>query len=128
MEYNRNRSSSGKNHRNSESHNNQIKVNKNRQKKSSPSKQHNGVTLYNQQEGQQSKFIKPVDMAILGMIPKVDPDLIAYLTELLRSNKPDQQDNTFRFRTPENPGNIEDHTPIQTRILKELRELQRKKN
>ena len=75
---------------------------------------------------EQSKFIKPVDMAILSMIPEGDPDLIVYLTELLRTNKPDQQNNTFWFPTLGNPGNTDDHTPIQTRILKELRELQRK--
>ena len=75
---------------------------------------------------EQSKFIKPVDMAILSMIPEGDPDLITYLTELLRTNRPDQQTNTFWFPTPENPGNTEQHTPIQTRILKELRELQLK--
>ena len=57
------------------------------------------------------------------MIPQDDPDLIAYLNELLRTNKPEQQDNTFWFPTPENPGKPEDHTPIQTRILKELNEL-----
>ena len=62
------------------------------------------------------------------MIPERDPDLITYLTELLKTIKPDQQNNTFWFPTPENPGHIEDHTPIQTRFLKELRELQRKEN
>ena len=36
------------------------------------------------------------------MIPKGDPDLITYLTELLRTNKTDQQTNTFWFPTPEN--------------------------
>ena len=75
---------------------------------------------------EQSKFIKPVDMAILSMIPEGDPDLVTYLTELLRTNKPDQQNNAFWFPTPENPGNREDHIPIQTRILTELRELQRR--
>ena len=75
---------------------------------------------------EQSKFIKPVDMAILNTIPQGDPDLVSYLTELLRTNKPDQQNNTFWFPTPENPGNTEDHTPIQTRILTEFRELQRR--
>ena len=60
------------------------------------------------------------------MITEGDPDLVTYLTELLRTNKPDQQNNTFWFPTPEKPGNTEDHTPIQTRILTELRELQRK--
>ena len=58
------------------------------------------------------------------MIPEGDPDLITYLTELLRTNKPAQQNNTFWYPTPENPGITEDCTPIQTRILKELRELQ----
>ena len=75
---------------------------------------------------EQSKFIKPVDMAILSMIPEGDPDLITYLVELLRTNKPDQQTNAFWFPTPENSGNTEEHTPIQARILKELRELQQK--
>ena len=65
-------------------------------------------------------------MAVLSMIPEGDPDLIIYLTELLRTNKPDQQTNTFWFPTPENPGNTNEHTPIQTRILKELCELQQK--
>ena len=60
------------------------------------------------------------------MIPEGDPDLVTYLTELLTTNKPDQQNNTFCFPTPKNPGNTEDHTPIQTRILTELRELQRR--
>ena len=77
---------------------------------------------------EQSKHIKPVDMAILSMIPQDDPDLTAYLNELLRTNKPEQQDNTFWFPTPENPGKPEDHTPIQTRILKELNELKKRKN
>ena len=72
---------------------------------------------------EQSKHIKPVDMAILSMIPQGDPDLTALLNELLRTKKPEQQDNTFWFPTPENPGKPEDHTPIQTRILKELNEL-----
>ena len=40
--------------------------------------------------------------------------------------KPEQQDNTFWFPKPENPGKPEDHTPIQTRILKEWNELKEK--
>ena len=62
-------------------------------------------------------------MAILSMIPQGDPDLTAYLNELLRTNKPEQQDNMFWFPTTENSGKPEDHTPKQTRILKELNEL-----
>ena len=75
---------------------------------------------------EQSKHIKPVDMASLSMIPQGDPDLTAYLNELLRTNKPEQQENTFWFPTPENPGKPEDHTPIQTRILNELNQLKDK--
>ena len=75
---------------------------------------------------EQSKHIKPVDMAILSMISPGNPDLTAYLNEFFRTNKSEQQDNTFWFPTPENPGKPEDHTPIQTRILKELNELRDK--
>ena len=74
----------------------------------------------------QSKHNKPVDMAILSMVPQGDPDLTAYLNELFRANKPEQQNNTFWFPTPENPGKPENHTPTQTRILKEMNELKDK--
>ena len=77
---------------------------------------------------EQSKHVKPVDMAILSMIPQGDPDLTAYLNELLRTNKLEQQTNTFWFPTPEKPEKPEDHTPIQTRNLNELNELKDKEN
>ena len=89
-------------------------------------KKHTRIAQFSVVTPEQSKHIKPVDMAILSMIPQDDPDLTAYLNELLRKSKPKQQDNTFWFPTPENPGNPEDHTPIQTRILKELKELKDK--
>ena len=54
------------------------------------------------------------------MIPQADPDLIGYLNKILRTNKPKQQNNIFWFSTPENPRKPEDHTPVQTRMLKEL--------
>ena len=57
-----------------------------------------GVTL------EQFKHIKPVDMAIVSMIPQGDPELTAYVNELLRTKKPEQQNDTFWFPTPENPG------------------------
>ena len=89
-------------------------------------KKHTQIAEFSVVTPQQSKHIKPVDMAILSMIPQGDPDLTAYLNELLRTNKPEQQNDTFWFPTPENPGKLEDHTPIQTRILKELNELKDK--
>ena len=69
-----------------------------------------------------SEFIQPVDTAILILIPEGGLDLVTYLTELLRTNEPDQHNNNFWFPTPGNPGNTADHTPIQTRTVKELRE------
>ena len=52
---------------------------------------------------EQSKFIRPVDTAILSMILEGDPDLTIYLSELLRTSKPEQQSKTLWFPTPENP-------------------------
>ena len=44
---------------------------------------------------------------------------------VLSSNYKQNDDNLW-FPTPENPGNEEEHTPIQRRILNEIRELMRK--
>ena len=108
--------------------------NNNRQKDNSQSHQHKGITFNKNTQiadfsvvtPEQAKSIKPVDTAILNMIPEGDLDLTTYLTELLRTNKPDQRNNTFWFPAPKNPGKAEDHTPTQTRILQELRGLQQK--
>ena len=63
------------------------------------------------------------------MIPEGGPDLTTYLTELLREkDKPQQQNNTFWFSKSEIPGKLQDHTPVQTIILKELLELTEKEN
>ena len=89
-------------------------------------KKHTQIAEFSVVTPEQSKHIKPVDMAILSMIPQGDPDLTAYLNELLRTNKPEKLDSTFWFPTPENPRKLEQHTPIQTRVLKELNELKDK--
>ena len=89
-------------------------------------RRHTQIAEFSVVNPEQSKHIVPVDMAILCEIPRGDPDLTAYLNELLRTNKPEQQNNMFWFPTPENPGKTEDHTPIQTRIVKELTELKDK--
>ena len=75
---------------------------------------------------EQSKHIKPEDMAILSMISQCDPDLIAYPNELLRTKKSEQKINSFWFPTPENPGKPKDQTSIQKVVLKELNELKAK--
>ena len=89
-------------------------------------KRHTQIAEFSVVTPEQSKHIKPVDMAILSMIPQGDPDLSAYLNELLRTNKPEQQNDTFWLPTPGNPGTPEDHIAIETRILKELNELEDK--
>ena len=75
---------------------------------------------------EQSKFIKPVDTAILQMLPSDDPDLNNIPQRTFEVKQARITGNKFWFPTPENPGDIEDHSPIQSRILNELLELRRK--
>ena len=75
---------------------------------------------------EQSKFIKPVNMAILIMISDGDLDLTTYLNELLRTNLSVQQKNFFWFPTFENLGKPEDHNPADTGIRRQLRDLKEK--
>ena len=91
-----------------------------------PIKKHTEIAETSVVTTEQSKHIKPVDVAILSLIPQVDPDLTAYLNELLRTRKTERQSNTFWFPTAEKPGKPEDHTRIQTRTLKESNELKDK--
>ena len=41
----------------------------------------------------------------------------------MKVERPEDNEEKFWFPTPENPGNEQEHSPIQKRILKELREL-----
>ena len=75
---------------------------------------------------EQFKHIEPVGIPILTMIPQGDPDLTAYLNELLRKNNPRQPNNTFCFPTADNPGKFEVHSPKQKRILRKINELKEK--
>ena len=45
------------------------------------------------------------------------------MNSLLKTSKTDEVNETYWFPTPENSGKKQEHTPIQTRILNELREL-----
>ena len=77
-------------------------------------KKHEQIAEFSVVIPEQSKHVKPVCMTIFSMIPQGDRDLTAYLNELLKTNKPEQQYNTFWFPTLENLGKLEDHTPIDT--------------
>ena len=46
------------------------------------------------------------------------------MNSLLKTSKVDEVNETYWFPTPQNRGNEKEHTPIQTRILNELRELE----
>ena len=60
------------------------------------------------------------------MIAQGDPDLTTYLNELPTTNKPESQNNTFWFPTPENLQKTEDYTTKQSRTFKYLIELNEK--
>ena len=69
-----------------------------------------------------TKQIRPVDAAALKLLEDPD-DTHMYVNELMKANETEQSDENLWFPTPENPGNEKEHTPIQRRILKEIREL-----
>ena len=47
-----------------------------------------------------------------------------HVSSPIKANKNPQNQEIYWFPTPENPGNPEEHTPIQERILQELQALQ----
>ena len=51
-------------------------------------------------------------------------DAIHYIISLLKTSKIEKVNETYWFPTPQNSGNERKHTPIQTRILIEIRELE----
>ena len=69
-----------------------------------------------------SEFIRPADTAILSLIPEGKADLTTYLNEIFRTNKLEQQWTAISFEHRKKLGIAEDHTPIQTPLLKELLE------
>ena len=71
-----------------------------------------------------TKHIRPIDVAALTVLEDHD-DAVAYVPELMKTED-DQHEDKFWFPTPENPGNENEHTPIQQRIIKEIRELAKK--
>ena len=103
MEHNRDHETIKKVYGNSKFADFPLNVDRNSQKNSSQGNQFIGITIYNQEKSliaefsivtpEQPKHNKPIAMAILSLIPQADPDLTAYLNELLRRNEPEQQKN-----------------------------------
>ena len=74
---------------------------------------------------EQMKYVKPVDPASTWHLLQNDQEQAAhYVSSLIKTNRNSQNPENYWFPTPENPGNPEEHTPIQKRILRELQALQ----
>ena len=74
---------------------------------------------------EQRKHIRPViPTSVRHLLNNNHDDAIHYINSLSKTSKTDEVNETYWFPTPQNPGNGREHTPIQTRILNELRELE----
>ena len=71
---------------------------------------------------EETKMIRPVDIAALNLLTNHD-DAVTYINALMQVERPDDNEEKFWFPTSEHPGNEQEHSPIQKRILKELRDL-----
>ena len=69
-----------------------------------------------------TKQIQPIDVATLTTLQDPD-DTHMYVNELMKSTNNKKSDENLWFPTPKNPGNEDEHTPIQRRIFKKIREL-----
>ena len=77
---------------------------------------------------EQTKHIRPINpTSVRHLLNNSHDDAILYLNSLLKTSKDNEVNETYWFPTPQNPGNEKEHTPIQTRILNELRELEQLK-
>ena len=74
---------------------------------------------------EEMKYVKPIDPASTWHLLQQDQEQAAhYVSSLIKANKNPQNQVNYWFLTPENPGNPEERTPIQKRILRELQTLQ----
>ena len=73
---------------------------------------------------EQTKHIRPVNpTSARHLLNNSHDDAIHYINNLLKTSKTDEVNETYWFPTSQNPGNEKKHTPIQTGILNEIREL-----
>ena len=74
---------------------------------------------------EEAKELKPLNTAALKVLTKDDSeDAILYINELLKTSDQPSYNQNFWFHTPDNPGDPNTHTPIQSRILREIKELE----
>ena len=75
---------------------------------------------------EQTKQIQPVNpTSVRHLLNNNHDEAIHYINSFLKTSKDDEVNQTYWFPTSHNPGKEKEHTPIQTRILNELRELER---
>ena len=74
---------------------------------------------------EQTRHIRQVNpTSVRRLLNNSHDDAIHYINSLLKTSKTDKVNETYWFPAPQNTGNKQEHTPIQTRILNELRELE----
>ena len=75
---------------------------------------------------EQTKHIRPVNpTSVKHLLNNNNDDAIQYKNSLLKTSRTDEVNKTYWFPTPQNAGNEREHTPIQTRILNEKRDLEK---
>ena len=73
---------------------------------------------------EQMKHVRPIDpLSTLHVLNENEDDAIYYISSLLKANRNNDQFEQYWFPTPESPGDEASHTPMQKRILRELRNL-----
>ena len=74
---------------------------------------------------EQMKQVRPIDpVSTWHLLNENEEGAVHYISSLLKANRNNDQYEQYWFPTPENPGDEASHTPIQKRILRELRNLQ----
>ena len=74
---------------------------------------------------EQMKHVSPIDpVSTWHLLNENEEDVIYYISSLLKANRNNDQYEQYWFPTPENPRDEASHTPVQQRILRELRNLE----
>ena len=72
---------------------------------------------------EEAKELKPLNTAALKVLTEDDSeDAIVYINELLKTSDKASNNQNFWFPTPNDPGDPNTHTPIQSRKLREIKE------
>ena len=74
---------------------------------------------------EEAKELKPFNTAALKVLTEDDSeDAINNINELPKTSDKASNNQNFWFPTPNDPGDPNTHTPIQSRILREIKELE----